>query len=152
LLYPAVAQIEYARNYSVGRGTDTPFEQIGADWINGHDLASTLNQRWIPGLRVYPTRFTPTSSNFSGKLIEGVRFVVTDREVFSTLRLGLEIAAALEKLYPGKIDWNGSRRLIGSQDAINGIKVGTDPRALEGQLNRAMEDFLAKRKSYLLYQ
>jgi uncharacterized protein YbbC (DUF1343 family)/CubicO group peptidase (beta-lactamase class C family) len=151
LLYPAVAMIEYSRNYSVGRGTDAPFEQIGADWINGHDLAMTLNQRWIPGVRVYPTRFTPSASYFAGKPIEGVRFVVTDREIFSSLRLGLEIAAALEKLYPGKIDWEGSRRLIGSQEALKGIKEGTDPRTLEGQLSHAMGDFLEKRKGYLLY-
>jgi uncharacterized protein YbbC (DUF1343 family) len=152
LLYPAVAMIEYARNYSVGRGTGTPFEQIGADWINGRELASYLNQRWIPGIRVYPVRFTPTASNFSGRQIEGVRFVITDREIFSTLRLGLEIAAALEKLYPGKIDWAGSRRLIGSQEALDGIRAGTDPRTLEGRLNEALAPFLEKRKSYLLYQ
>ena len=66
LLYPAVAMIEYARNYSVGRGTDAPFEQIGADWIKGPELAAALNQRWIPGVRVYPTRFTPAASHRCG--------------------------------------------------------------------------------------
>ncbi len=152
LLYPAVAMIEYARNYSVGRGTDAPFEQIGADWINGSELAARLNERWIPGLRVYPVRFTPAASHFSGRPVEGVRFVITEREIFSTLRLGLELAAALEKLYPGKIDWEGCRRLIGSQAALDGIRAGTDPRALEAQLSEAVAVFMQKRKLYLLYE
>ncbi len=104
-LYYGVAMIEYAKNYSVGRGTDTPFEQIGADWIRGVELAQFLNARSIPGVRVYATRFQPESSNFKGKPVEGVRFVVTNRELFSSVRLGLEIAYALQKLYPGKIDF-----------------------------------------------
>ncbi|MEN6603550.1 MAG: exo-beta-N-acetylmuramidase NamZ domain-containing protein, partial [Bryobacteraceae bacterium] len=62
LLYPGVAMLEYSRNYSVGRGTDAPFEQVGADWIKGPELAAYLNRRLLPGVRVYPTRFTPTSS------------------------------------------------------------------------------------------
>jgi uncharacterized protein YbbC (DUF1343 family) len=152
LLYPAVAMIEYARNYSVGRGTDAPFEQIGADWINGRELAAALNRRWVPGVRFYPTRFTPSASNFAGKQIEGVRLMITDRELYSALRLGLEIGAALEKLYPGKIDWNGSMRLIGSRQAVEGIRSGMDPRSLEEQLNLEVKAFAEKRKAYLIYE
>jgi uncharacterized protein YbbC (DUF1343 family) len=152
LLYPGVAMIEYAKNYSVGRGTGSPFEQIGAEWIQGADLAAYLNRRWIPGVRTYAVRFTPSSSNLAGKEIEGVRFVVTDREVFSALRLGLELSAALEKLYPGKIDWNGSRRLIGSAKTIEGIRTGTDPRSLEERLMEDVRPFLEKRRRHLLYE
>ena len=72
----AVAMLEYSKNYSVGRGTDAPFEQIGADFIGGRELAAYLNQRQIPGVRVYPTSFTPTESNFKGVRIEGVRFEI----------------------------------------------------------------------------
>src|SRR5580704_6540146 len=82
VLYPGIALLEASPNYSVGRGTDAPFEQIGADWIRGRALAAFLNGRFIPGVRVYPTRFTPASSNFAGRSIEGVRFAITDRNAF----------------------------------------------------------------------
>ena len=80
MLYPGLAMLEYSKNLSVGRGTDAPFEQIGADFIGGRELAAYLNGRQIPGVRVYPTSFTPTESNFKGVRIEGVRFVITNRE------------------------------------------------------------------------
>ncbi len=152
LLYPGVGMIEYAKNYSVGRGTDAPFEQVGADWINGVALAAHLNKRMVPGVRFYPTRFTPNASNLKGKTIEGVRFVIVDRESFSSLRLGLELAVTLEKLYPGKIDFAGSRRLIGSAAAIDAIRKSEDPRNLEPRLQEALQPFLATRAKYLLYK
>jgi len=151
LLYPGVALIEYAKNYSVGRGTDAPFEQIGADWIDGPQLAAYLNRRMVPGVRFYATRFTPDASNLKDRAIQGVRFVILDRDGFSSLRLGLEIAAALEKLYPGKIDWNGNKRLIGSNETIEAIQKGEDPRSLEPRLQETLRPFLAIRAKYLLY-
>lgn len=68
LLYPGIGMLEYAKNYSVGRGTDAPFEQVGADWINGPQLAAYLNHRMVPGVRFYPTRFTPAASNLKENL------------------------------------------------------------------------------------
>lgn len=151
LLYPGVGAAEYARNYSVGRGTDAPFEQIGADWIRGRELATYLNKRFVPGVRFYPARFLPEQSNFKGQTIEGVRFVITDRESFSSLRLGLEIAVAIEKLYPGKIAWDANAKLIGNHNAIAAIKRGDDPRAIELDLLPAVRDFMTVRQRYLLY-
>lgn len=152
LLYPGVAMIEYAKNYSVGRGTDAPFEQVGADWIDGRQLAAFLNKRMAPGVRFYPTAFTPVSSNFKDQRIQGVRIVITDRESFSTLRLGIELIFALEKLYPGKIDLDANAKLIGSRDVITKIRSGADPRLLEPALQETVQPFLLKRKPYLLYQ
>jgi len=152
LLYPGVGMIEYAKNYSVGRGTNAPFEQIGADWIHGATLAAYLNKRMVPGVRFYPTRFTPNASNLNGQSIEGVRFVIVDRESFSSLRLGLELAVALEKLYPGKIDFQGSRRLIGSAAAVQAIMKAEDPRNLEPRLQETIQTFLDTRAKYLLYR
>ena len=152
LLYPGVGMAEYARNYSVGRGTDAPFEQIGADWIRGRDLAVYLNKRFVPGVRFYPTIMMPDQSNFKGQTIEGVRFVVTDRDSFSALRLGLELAVALEKLYPGKIAWDANEKLIGNRQAIAAIKRGDDPRNIELELLPAVREFKAVREHYLLYQ
>ncbi len=150
-LYEGVAMLEAAKNYSVGRGTDSPFEQIGADWIHGQELAAFLNGRSIPGVRVYPTRFQPTASNFKGKMIEGVRFVVTNREAFNSVRLGLEIAYALEKLYPGKIDFNSCRLLIGNRATIDAMKAGEDPRSIEQRMDDGLSGFLNRRRPYLLY-
>jgi uncharacterized protein YbbC (DUF1343 family)/CubicO group peptidase (beta-lactamase class C family) len=150
-LYFGVGMIEYARDYSVGRGTDSPFEQVGADWIHGVELAQYLNGRSIPGVRVYATRFEPTSSNFKGKSVEGVRFVVTNRELFSSVRLGLEIAGALEKLYPGKIDFETCRLLIGNRKTIDALKKGEDPRAIEQSFEEGVAGFIDRRKAYLLY-
>jgi uncharacterized protein YbbC (DUF1343 family)/CubicO group peptidase (beta-lactamase class C family) len=155
-LYPGIAMLEYDTNYSVGRGTDAPFEQVGADWIQGPVLADYLNKRYVPGVRVYPTRFTPTSSNFAGKEIEGVRFVVTDRESFDSTRLGLELAAGLQSLYPGKIDFEKCRLLIGSRAMIEKLKQGippqdTDASSLWMDAQQQAAAFDDRRKPYLLY-
>ena len=151
LLYPGVAMLESNTNYSVGRGTDAPFEQIGADWINGQMLAQYLNSRFIPGARVYPTRFRPSSSNLQGKDLEGIRFVITDREALDSSRLGIEIAAALEKLFPGKIDFEKCRNLIGDRQILTELKSGRDASAIWLQAQEQAAQFTARRKRYLLY-
>ncbi len=152
VLYPGLCLLEFARNISVGRGTDSPFEQVGADFIGGHELASFLNQRGIPGVRVYPTSFTPSESNFKGIKIEGVRFVITNREQVDATRLGLELAVAIQKLYPGKIDFSGGKKLIGSEDVIRRIQAGEDPRTILQSFQDAVESFVKLRDQYLLYR
>jgi uncharacterized protein YbbC (DUF1343 family) len=152
ILYPGLCLLESSRNYSVGRGTDAPFEQIGADFIKGRDLAAFLNNRHIPGVRVYPTSFTPTESNFKGVRVEGVRFEITNREVLDSTRLGLEVAAALQQLYPGKIDFATNKRLIGSGDVIQRLAAGQDPRAIQESWQDGLAAFLAVRAKYLIYK
>jgi uncharacterized protein YbbC (DUF1343 family)/CubicO group peptidase (beta-lactamase class C family) len=151
-LYPGLCLLEYSKNFSVGRGTDAPFEQVGADFIRGPELASYLNGRRIPGVRVYPTSFTPAESNFKGVRIEGVRFQITDRELFDSTRLGLELAAALVKLYPGKIDVAASRQLIGSDDVVRRLTAGEDPREIQQSFMDALSGFVAMRERYLIYR
>jgi uncharacterized protein YbbC (DUF1343 family)/CubicO group peptidase (beta-lactamase class C family) len=151
LLYPGLAMLEASTDYSVGRGTDAPFEQIGADWIKGQALATLLNSRFIPGVRVYPTRFKPTASHFAGQQIEGVRFVVTDREAFDSTRLGIEVAAALQTLYPGKIDFQKCRHLIGNHRTIGALELGRDASLIWSQAQREAAEFAERRKPYLLY-
>jgi uncharacterized protein YbbC (DUF1343 family)/CubicO group peptidase (beta-lactamase class C family) len=152
LLYPGIGMLEYAKNYSVGRGTDAPFEQIGAEFINGPELAAYLNRRMVPGVRVYPTRFTPTESTLKGKTVHGIRFVITQREAFDATRLGLELCAALQKLYPGKIDIAANAKLIGSDEVIRQILAGDDPRLIQEKMVEALEPFLKMRQRYLLYR
>ncbi|MGA3078469.1 MAG: exo-beta-N-acetylmuramidase NamZ domain-containing protein [Bryobacteraceae bacterium] len=143
LLYPGVAMLEYAKNYSVGRGTDAPFEQIGADFIRGPELAGYLNRRRIPGLRVYATRFQG---------LEGVRFVITNRDNLDSARLGLEIAAALQKLYPGKMDFEGNKKLIGSAEVIRALAAGEDPLDIQQRMADGVTAFIKVREKYLLYR
>jgi uncharacterized protein YbbC (DUF1343 family)/CubicO group peptidase (beta-lactamase class C family) len=151
ILYPGVAMLEYSKNYSVGRGTDAPFEHVGADFIDGPELATYLNKRLVPGVRFYPTRLRPTTSNYAGKTIPGVRFVLTSREQFSASRLGLELAAALLKLYPAKIKLQDNGKLIGNQETMDALGRGEDPRAIEQRQVSDLEPFLKVRAKYLMY-
>jgi uncharacterized protein YbbC (DUF1343 family) len=152
LLYPGVAMLEAAKDYSVGRGTGAPFEQIGAPWIRGAELVAGLNSRFIPGVRFYPTRFQPASSNLFGQPIEGVRFIVTDREAFDSGRLGLEIAAAIRKLYPSSITLAQNQGLIGSRRAIRMLEAGQDPSLIQQAGEESLRAFLKLREKYLLYR
>ena len=151
LLYGGLALLEMNKNYSVGRGTDAPFEQIGADWIDGQALAQYLNARFVPGVRVYPTRFEPQSSNFANKNVSGVRFVVTDREAFDSTRLGLELAAGLQRLFPGHLDFRSSAPLIGDQAVIDELTAGADADTIWAGAEVRLRSFLERRRKYLLY-
>lgn len=151
-LYPGIGMIEYSTNYSVGRGTETPFEVIGADWINAKELATKLNARSIPGIRVYPTTFTPTESNLKGVLCQGLRFVITDRERFDSVRFGVELAVLLAKLYPGRIEVGKSERLVGSRKVVAELQSGLEPRTILGGMEESLRAFLAIRNRYLIYR
>jgi uncharacterized protein YbbC (DUF1343 family)/CubicO group peptidase (beta-lactamase class C family) len=151
LLYPGLAMLEANNNYSVGRGTDAPFEQIGADWIRGAELARVLNARIIPGVRAYATQFRPQASNFAGKMIQGVRFVITDRESFDSTRLGIELAVALHNLYSGKIDFEKCRFLIADPKMVDELRNGADAGSLASRAEEDAVQFEARRKQYLLY-
>ncbi len=151
LLYPGLGMIEYSKNYSVGRGTDAPFEQVGADWMNVKAVAQYLNQRKIPGVRVYPTWLLPVESNFKGQRIQGLRFMITDREQFRSVRLGLELAVAYEKLHPGKMDWKANAKLIGNKAVVDAIQKGEDARLIFDRIDDQLKPFLEIRRKYLIY-
>jgi len=151
LLYPGVGMLEYAK-ISVGRGTDSPFEQIGADFFGARELATYLNRRQIPGVRVYPTSFAPSESNFKGVRIEGVRFEIVNREMLDATRLGLEVAGAIQKLYPGKVDWAVNKRLIGSDEVIRRLQAGDDPRTIQQGMQDSVAAFVELREKYLIYK
>lgn len=148
ILYPGPAMLEYSTNYSVGRGTETPFEEIGADWIDGAKLAAFLNNEHIPGVSIEATEFTPASSHLSGKKLGGVRFSLTNRDIFSASMLGLEVAYALATLYPGKIDFDADDKLIGNGAAIDALKQSRIPLA---EADRGVPEFRTIREKYLIY-
>ena len=151
ILFPAVAQLEYSKNYSVGRGTDAPFEQVGAPWIRGRELAAYLNSRGIPGIRVYPVKFKPTTSMLAGEMIEGVRFQITDRDKYSAGTFGFELMAGLMKLFPGKLDLEINGRLLANRKLMNMLMAGRDPRELEAEAEGELRDFLVRRQKHLIY-
>ena len=150
LLYPGIGAIE-GSNLSVGRGTDTPFEQIGAPWIDGPELARELNTRRLPGVRVYPLRFNPDSSRFAGELCEGVFFIVTDRDAVRPVRLGLEVAAALYRLYGDQFDLDAVARLLGSRDTLARVRAGDPPWEIAAGWAEGEAAWRRLRVPYLLY-
>ena len=150
ILYPGVAEIE-GTNVSVGRGTDTPFEWIGAPWIDGSQLAAYLNARRIPGVRFIPVRFTPASSRYAGQLCQGVNIELVQRNLLDAPELGIELASALAKFYPNQWQSDEMHILAGSQAVVDAIRSGEDPRRIAAQWQAGDDAFGAVRDRYLLY-
>ncbi len=149
-LYPGIGAIE-GTNISVGRGTDTPFEQIGAPWIDGVQLARELNARQLVGIRFYPVAFTPAASKYANEPCQGVFMVVTDRLALRPVRVGLEIASALYRLYGSKYDIDTAERLFGSKDTLARVKAGDDPPRIAASWAAGEARWRALRAKYLLY-
>jgi len=149
-LYTGIGAIE-ASNVSVGRGTDSPFEQLGAPWIDGPRLASELNRRNLPGVRFYPISFTPTSSRFANELCHGVFVIVTDRDRMRPVRVGLEVASALYRLFPTTFEIDKVGRLFGA-DTVRRIRAGEDPGAIATAWSRAESGWRLLRAKYLKYR
>jgi uncharacterized protein YbbC (DUF1343 family)/CubicO group peptidase (beta-lactamase class C family) len=150
ILYPGVAMVEGA-NVSVGRGTDTPFELLGAPWINAKELASYLNDRKIQGVRFMPMDFTPASSRFENQVCHGTQIILIDRQSLNPAVLGVELASALYKLYPEDFLLDKTLDLIGARWILQAIKDGQDPRSIALNWQDQLEQFRKLRSKYLLY-
>ena len=150
-LYPGVGLVE-GTNVSVGRGTDTPFEVLGAPWIKAKELAQYLNARGISGVRFVPTSFTPTASVYAGQKCEGVNFVLLERNVLDAPELGIEIASALRKLYPDSFKLERMNELLVDQDVYKALLDGRDPRRIAQDWQEELEKFDKIREKYLIYK
>ena len=150
-LYPGVALVE-GTNISVGRGTDTPFEVLGAPWINARELSSYLNARQIPGVRFVPITFTPTSSNYAGQACHGLNIFVTAREFLDSPELGVELAAALQKLYPEQFHIEKMADILANQTVLNSFIHGEDPRRIALDWQDELQKFQQMRERYLIYK
>jgi uncharacterized protein YbbC (DUF1343 family)/CubicO group peptidase (beta-lactamase class C family) len=150
-LYPGIGAIE-GTNISVGRGTDTPFEHVGAPWIDGVQLSDALNARAVPGVRFYPVRFTPASSKYANDECQGVFIIVTDRAALRPVRVGLEIASALSRMYPAQYQLDAAGRLFGSRDTLARVRSGDDPAAIASSWGAAEARWRLLRSKYLLYR
>ncbi|MGA8150487.1 MAG: serine hydrolase [Terriglobales bacterium] len=150
-LYPGVALVE-GTNVSVGRGTDTPFELLGAPWINARELAQYLNAREIAGVRFVPVSFTPNASTYSGEKCQGVNIVLLDRNALDAPELGVEIAAALHNLYPAQFRLERMNELLLNQAAYDAIAKGEDPRRSAQDWQDSLDKFQQLRQKYLIYK
>jgi uncharacterized protein YbbC (DUF1343 family) len=150
-LYPGVCMIEGA-NVSVGRGTDTPFELVGAPWIKPAEFAGYLNARLIEGVRFVPVYFIPAAgARYAGEKSGGVKIVLLDRKTLDAPELGVELAAALHKLYPAKFDLSKMSWLVNNRRVMDALAAGNDPRNIADGWREGVEKFEQIRKKYLLY-
>jgi uncharacterized protein YbbC (DUF1343 family) len=149
-LYPGVAMVEGA-NVSVGRGTDTPFELLGAPWMEARQLAAYLNERQIQGVRFVPVDFNPASGPFAGQVCHGTNIVLLDREALNSPELGVELVAALHHLFPDQFQLEKTLPLVGARWVLDDIKKGRDPRAIVLHSYEPLEPFRQMRARYLLY-
>ena len=150
-LYPGVGLLEFT-NVSVGRGTDTPFELVGAPWIDGRKLAAYLNGRNLGGVRFVPVRFTPRASVFREQECGGVNLIITDRARFRPVRTGLELAVALRRLFPADWKVEDYRRLLVNDDTLERVRRADEPESIERAWQPALAEFRRARARALLYK
>ncbi|HZB47165.1 MAG TPA: DUF1343 domain-containing protein, partial [Pyrinomonadaceae bacterium] len=150
-VYPGVGLLE-TTNLSVGRGTDTPFEVVGAPWLDGRKLAPYLNARGLPGVRFVPVRFTPKASVFKGEECGGVNLIVTDRARFRPVRTGIEMAVALRRLYPNDWKVEDYLRLLVNSDTHARVKRGDAPEEIERAWQDKLQEFRRARTRALIYR
>ena len=151
ILYPGI-EILQASGVSVGRGTQTPFEEFGAPWIDGEAVAAALDERHLPGLRFESKSFIPIGGPHSGERCSGVSVRVTDRFVVRSMRLGLEIAEILQRLYPKDFDTDKLVGLLGNAGTVQQIKDGVPPEKIVASWSDALASFDQVRRKYYLYK
>ena len=151
VLYPGIEILQSA-GVSVGRGTETPFEEFGAPWINGEEVAEALNERHLAGLRFANQPFIPVTGLYSGQRCGGVGVRIMDRQAVRAMRMGMEIATILKKLYPEKFDPEKLLVLVGNSETMRELQAGTPPEKIEESWNADLNAFEQLRRKYFLYK
>jgi SSS family transporter len=168
VLLPGLTFLE-ATNATVGRGTPTPFELIGAGlppkdkttgaqspaWFHAADVVAALSARHIPGVTFAATTTTVDDDPihpYHGQTIEAVRITVTDRNVLDSPELGVEILSTLHKLYPENFHLERAANLLANAATLDAITRGDDPRSIAATWQSALSDYKTAREQYLLYK
>jgi len=151
VLYPGVCLLE-SKQVSVGRGTDWPFQVIGAPWFRAREAAEYLNARAIPGVRFLHRRFTPNASVYQNQECDGVEIVLVNRSVFDPVLLGMELLSATLRFHPDKFDLAGVMRLLGNEEAAALLKRGESGREVLDAMRSRIQEFGKIRAKYLLYE
>jgi uncharacterized protein YbbC (DUF1343 family) len=149
LLYPGIGLLE-TTNLSVGRGTETPFEIIGAPWLDGKKLEEALRQRGLAGVRFQAVTFVPTASVFRGESCRGVTLTVSDRRALKPVRAGLEIARQLRRLYPEVWRAGAYDRLLADKDVLDALLAGKTVDEIEATYRAELEAFMKRRARFLI--
>ena len=149
-LYPGI-EILQAGGISVGRGTDSPFEQFGAPWIHAAALVEELNRQKIAGVRFVPVTFAPASDLYKGQACEGVAIQITDRAAIRSMSMGLEIAVALHRMYPEQFQLDKIITLVGSHATLDALEHGEKAATIVASWSAELEQFRETREKYLLY-
>ena len=149
-LYPGIGLLETS-NISVGRGTDRPFEWLGAPWINSRQLAQWFNEQNVPGVRAIARRTTPNASKFVNEPCGGIQLVVTDAKAIDPLTIGLTVAVGLQKLYPN--DWKAAsiNTLLVNNQMRDAIAAGASVKDLQALYAADLTEFKKRRDTALLY-
>lgn len=148
LLYPAVGLLE-ATPVSVGRGTDSPFELLGAPWIDGDALASAVAAEGLPGVTARSVTFTPRAGPHRRVRCEGIRLAVTDADAFLPVRTGLALARALFRLHASEWDAERLPRMVGRRDVVAALERGDSLDAVEALYAEELEAFRERRGRYV---
>jgi len=151
ILYPGIEVLQSA-GISVGRGTQTPFEEFGAPWMDGVDVAAGLNERHLPGLRFADQPFIPVSGLHAGQRCGGVSIRITDRAAARSVRTALEIAVLLHKLYPKQFDPAKLVTLLGNSETIRQLEAGVAPEEIVAGWSADLEKYDQIRRKYFLYK
>jgi len=149
LLYPGIGLLEFS--VSVGRGTDTPFEVLGAPYVNDLRLAHELNKLGLAGVQFTPVRFTPTTSLFKGETCGGVRIAITDREALKPVEIGIAIAYTLQRLYPKAFALDKVNTLLNHSSSLKPIRAEISWKKVIEAWAVDTAGFEARRKSFLGY-
>ena len=150
MLYPGIGLLE-TTNLSVGRGTDTPFEVLGAPWCDGVQLAALLRSRNLPGVAFVPVSFTPAASEFRGKRCSGINVVITDWSTFEPVRTGLHVATALRALHANQWDTKKLDGLLKHEATRDAILAGEAADTIVASWKKELELFRIRRQPFLLY-
>ena len=151
VLYPGVEILQNA-GVSVGRGTETPFEEFGAPWLNGDEVAAALNERHLPGLHFAAHPFIPIVGLYSGQRCGGVAIRITDRYKVRSMHMGLEIAAVLQKLYPKQFDPAKILELTGNSETVQQLQSEVAPEKIVASWSDSLAAFDKVRRKYFLYK
>jgi uncharacterized protein YbbC (DUF1343 family) len=150
VLYPGVCLLE-GSNVSVGRGTDRPFELVGAPWIEPRRFAAELNAARVPGIKFIPLFFTPNADTNLGLKCGGVSLIASNPEGLNSVLLGLTLISVLHRLYPMEFEIDKTVRLLGNERVLEGLKAGQAPSEIIRSGDLQMLEFLKRRKRALIY-
>jgi uncharacterized protein YbbC (DUF1343 family) len=151
IVYPGLEILQSA-GVSVGRGTEAPFEEFGAPWMEGEKVAAALNAMHLPGLKFVTQPFIPVSGLYAGRRCGGVGIRIGDRAVVRAMSMGLEIAALLQKRYPENFDAAKTMVLLGNAETVQKLKDGATPAAIVAAWQSGLGDYDKTRRQYFLYK